>query len=227
MQLNQRFFKLLSWYDNEWGYSNRCVDLLTYMINKGLSALTRRRVADVDLCVASGHAPACWKTEAFVAVALLSQNDRCAPTIRPAPRRDDGDKRRAGVSDERQAAQAGGGRVSRRRRQRERERGQSRPAPTQPPRGVPCARTAHRPPACWPGSAVSSRRGSSGRAAHRAPRPPSPAWWPRPPRRIRCDADGAAAPPDGPRPAPRATRTCPCTCSRIRTTRAPMTSRRW
>jgi glyceraldehyde 3-phosphate dehydrogenase len=33
--LNKRFFKLVSWYDNEWGYSNRCVDLLKYMIAKG------------------------------------------------------------------------------------------------------------------------------------------------------------------------------------------------
>ena len=29
--LNQRFFKLVSWYDNEWGYSNRCVDLLRHI----------------------------------------------------------------------------------------------------------------------------------------------------------------------------------------------------
>src|SRR5438105_12388799 len=35
IELNSRFFKLVSWYDNEWGYSNRCVDLLKYMINKG------------------------------------------------------------------------------------------------------------------------------------------------------------------------------------------------
>jgi glyceraldehyde 3-phosphate dehydrogenase len=28
LELNPRFFKLVSWYDNEWGYSNRCVDLL-------------------------------------------------------------------------------------------------------------------------------------------------------------------------------------------------------
>jgi glyceraldehyde 3-phosphate dehydrogenase len=31
IELNSRFFKLVSWYDNEWGYSNRCVDLLKYM----------------------------------------------------------------------------------------------------------------------------------------------------------------------------------------------------
>ena len=34
IELNKRFFKLVSWYDNEWGYSNRCVDLLKYMISK-------------------------------------------------------------------------------------------------------------------------------------------------------------------------------------------------
>ena len=30
------FVKVLSWYDNEWGYSSRCVDLLRLMIQKGL-----------------------------------------------------------------------------------------------------------------------------------------------------------------------------------------------
>jgi len=30
------FVKVLSWYDNEWGYSNRCVDLLRLMVKKGL-----------------------------------------------------------------------------------------------------------------------------------------------------------------------------------------------
>ena len=36
IELNSRFFKLVSWYDNEWGYSNRVGDLLRYMISKGL-----------------------------------------------------------------------------------------------------------------------------------------------------------------------------------------------
>src|ERR1700739_1641783 len=31
IELNSRFFKLVSWYDNEWGYSNRCVDLLKHI----------------------------------------------------------------------------------------------------------------------------------------------------------------------------------------------------
>jgi glyceraldehyde 3-phosphate dehydrogenase len=35
IELNNRFFKLVSWYDNEWGYSNRCVDLLRYLTGKG------------------------------------------------------------------------------------------------------------------------------------------------------------------------------------------------
>jgi glyceraldehyde 3-phosphate dehydrogenase len=35
IELNNRFFKLISWYDNEWGYSYRCVDLLLHMIGKG------------------------------------------------------------------------------------------------------------------------------------------------------------------------------------------------
>jgi glyceraldehyde 3-phosphate dehydrogenase len=30
------FVKVLSWYDNEWGYANRCVDLLRLMVKKGL-----------------------------------------------------------------------------------------------------------------------------------------------------------------------------------------------
>jgi glyceraldehyde 3-phosphate dehydrogenase len=35
IELNKKFFKLVSWYDNEWGYSNRCVDLLKFMVAKG------------------------------------------------------------------------------------------------------------------------------------------------------------------------------------------------
>jgi glyceraldehyde 3-phosphate dehydrogenase len=36
IELNKNFFKLVSWYDNEWGYSNRVVDLVKLMIQKGI-----------------------------------------------------------------------------------------------------------------------------------------------------------------------------------------------
>ena len=36
IELSKRFFKLVSWYDNEWGYSCRVGDLVKYMINKGI-----------------------------------------------------------------------------------------------------------------------------------------------------------------------------------------------
>ena len=32
----KRFFKIVSWYDNEWGYSNRVVDLVKYITGKGI-----------------------------------------------------------------------------------------------------------------------------------------------------------------------------------------------
>jgi glyceraldehyde 3-phosphate dehydrogenase len=34
--MDGNFVKVLSWYDNEWGYSMRCVDLLTFIVGKGL-----------------------------------------------------------------------------------------------------------------------------------------------------------------------------------------------
>ncbi|MGH1345150.1 MAG: type I glyceraldehyde-3-phosphate dehydrogenase [Nannocystales bacterium] len=34
IQLNDQFFKIVSWYDNEWGYSTRCVDMIEMMAKK-------------------------------------------------------------------------------------------------------------------------------------------------------------------------------------------------
>jgi glyceraldehyde 3-phosphate dehydrogenase len=34
--LDGDFIKVLAWYDNEWGYSSRCVDLLRFMAARGL-----------------------------------------------------------------------------------------------------------------------------------------------------------------------------------------------
>ena len=36
IELNKKFFKLVSWYDNEWGYSCRVGDLVKLMIQKGI-----------------------------------------------------------------------------------------------------------------------------------------------------------------------------------------------
>ena len=36
IELNNKFFKLVSWYDNEWGYSCRVGDLIKHMLSKGL-----------------------------------------------------------------------------------------------------------------------------------------------------------------------------------------------
>jgi len=35
MVLDGTMAKVLAWYDNEWGYSNRVVDLALYMIRQG------------------------------------------------------------------------------------------------------------------------------------------------------------------------------------------------
>ena len=36
MVLEENMAKIVSWYDNEWGYSSRIVDLVTYLVQKGL-----------------------------------------------------------------------------------------------------------------------------------------------------------------------------------------------
>ena len=43
IQMSSRFFKLVSWYDNEWGYSERCVDLTRYIARR-TTAMSRIRL---------------------------------------------------------------------------------------------------------------------------------------------------------------------------------------
>jgi len=33
--LDGTFVKVVSWYDNEWGYSSRCIDMLLYLAEQG------------------------------------------------------------------------------------------------------------------------------------------------------------------------------------------------
>ncbi len=35
MMLGDKFAKVLSWYDNEWAYSERVGDLIDFMVKKG------------------------------------------------------------------------------------------------------------------------------------------------------------------------------------------------
>ena len=39
MELNSNFFKVVAWYDNEWGYSNRAIDLILTMAQKEAETL--------------------------------------------------------------------------------------------------------------------------------------------------------------------------------------------
>ena len=62
IELNSRFFKLVSWYDNEWGYSNRCVDLLRYMVGrvqcaKSMPSNGGRRYNGMAACI---YVPGSW-----------------------------------------------------------------------------------------------------------------------------------------------------------------------
>ena len=34
IELNDRFYKVVSWYDNESGYATRCVDLIEFLAKK-------------------------------------------------------------------------------------------------------------------------------------------------------------------------------------------------
>lgn len=36
--LDDTFVKLIAWYDNEWGYSNKVIDLLVYMAERDAEA---------------------------------------------------------------------------------------------------------------------------------------------------------------------------------------------
>merc|ERR1712046_52193 len=54
IMLTPTFVKLVSWYDNEWGYSNRLVELAMHVDSVGYSARVRGRPVNQLLHVARG-----------------------------------------------------------------------------------------------------------------------------------------------------------------------------
>jgi glyceraldehyde 3-phosphate dehydrogenase len=44
IELNSNFFKVVAWYDNEWGYSQRTIDLMLSMANKEAAMMAGARV---------------------------------------------------------------------------------------------------------------------------------------------------------------------------------------
>ena len=47
IELNSTFFKLVSWYDNEWGYANKLIDLIEYIDLKEKEVLEKKERASI------------------------------------------------------------------------------------------------------------------------------------------------------------------------------------
>ena len=45
IMLDDSFVKLIAWYDNEWGYSNQCIDLLQYAARQDIKKVEREAKA--------------------------------------------------------------------------------------------------------------------------------------------------------------------------------------
>ena len=55
IQLSPRFVKVVSWYDNEWGYSNKVLELIEYTSKNKYSGLSENFVMHWKRCPSSGH----------------------------------------------------------------------------------------------------------------------------------------------------------------------------
>ena len=73
------FVKVLAWYDNEWGYSSRCVDLLRYIGEEGPVGVADAAIKDLDLDGQAGASSASTST-------CRSRTAR-SPTTRASARR--------------------------------------------------------------------------------------------------------------------------------------------
>ena len=86
--MDGNFVKVLSWYDNEWGFSNRMVDVTTMIGKRALSARRRRRCGSSTSSTCATGASSSGSTSTSRcedgAVADATRIDAALPTIRYA-----------------------------------------------------------------------------------------------------------------------------------------------
>jgi len=55
LQLDKMFHKIVSWYDNEWGYSNKIIELITHMFSIDTEEIKSNKIKNTDVNISYCH----------------------------------------------------------------------------------------------------------------------------------------------------------------------------